>query len=81
MKGINVVVSPISVWSMMAAMSEGAGGDTRSQILGSLGYKSNDTRPSDVFKAVAPHILVRTNTIILETMNAIFHQEKAVSTE
>ncbi|KAJ8708797.1 hypothetical protein PYW08_010179 [Mythimna loreyi] len=71
--GENFIMSPITVWSVLAVIAEGAGGTTRNEINNVLRLsvrQRNFTRTG--FKNITQWLQVNTNTVKLAKVNAIF---------
>lgn len=75
--GQNMIMSPITVWTALAVISEGASGNTRYEINYALRIKTrnrNATRTN--FRNIAQWLKVNTNTVELAQLNAIFVDEQ-----
>lgn len=69
----NFIMSPITVWSAMAVIAEGASGDTRNEINNALRLSlrvRDGTRLG--FRNITQWLQVNTNTVKLAKINAIF---------
>ncbi|XP_026316038.1 serine protease inhibitor 77Ba-like [Hyposmocoma kahamanoa] len=69
----NLILSPITVWTVLAVISEGASGETANEIYNVIRISSrhkNSTRHA--FKEIYPWLQVNTNTVQLSKVNAIF---------
>lgn len=72
-KGNNLILSPITVWTVLAVISEGASGNTQTQINNALrvSSKQRDVIRSD-FQEIFKWLQVNTSTVELAKVNAIF---------
>ncbi|KAJ8708440.1 hypothetical protein PYW07_010565 [Mythimna separata] len=71
--GQNFIMSPITVWSVLAVIAEGAAGNTRNEInnLLRLSVRNRDSTRTG-FKNITQWLQVNTNTVKLAKVNAIF---------
>lgn len=73
----NLILSPVTVWTVLAVISEGASGDTARQLNTALrisSKKTNLTRHG--FNEIYQWLQVNTNTIQLAKVNAIFMDQQ-----
>lgn len=69
----NLIISPFTVWTVLAVISEGAAGRTRIEINNALRITSRTTEITRRhFADIAQWLQVKTNTIELAKFNAIF---------
>lgn len=66
----NLIISPITVWTTLAVISEGASGHTRMQINNAIRvlYK-NRVRTRTDYKSIAQYLVVNTSTVDLAKAN------------
>lgn len=69
----NIITSPLTVWSLLAALAEGASGETLHQLLKHLRIKKIDRENTrHQYAELAKHLIVNTSTISLERNSALF---------
>ncbi|XP_026748577.1 serine protease inhibitor 77Ba-like [Galleria mellonella] len=69
----NLIVSPITVWSVLAVISEGASHTTLAQIHKAIRLSlKNRESTRNQFRNIAQYLLVNTKTVELAKINAIF---------
>ncbi|XP_059054492.1 serine protease inhibitor 77Ba-like [Achroia grisella] len=69
----NFIMSPITVWSVLAVIAEGASSLTLAQIHKAIRLSlKNRENTRNQFRNVAQHLLVNTKTVELAKINAIF---------
>lgn len=71
--GQNFIMSPITVWSALAVIAEGAAGNTRNQINNvlRLSYRNQESTQTG-FRNITQWLQVNTKTVKLAKINAIF---------
>jgi serine protease inhibitor len=75
----NLVLSPFTVWTVLAVTSEGATGNTLNQINNVIRLTvSNRDRVRSEYKSIAQWLQVKTNSIELAKINAMFVDENAL---
>lgn len=68
----NLIMSPITVWTVLAVIAEGASGNTRRQINHALRLQAKHTNVTrSEFQKISEWLRVNTNTIELAKINAI----------
>jgi serine protease inhibitor len=67
-----VVLSPFSVWAMLTVLSEGANGLTFAELARALRHPKDRSILSKAFRSFSEAFTVKTETVELETTNAIF---------
>ncbi|XP_049881050.1 serine protease inhibitor 77Ba-like [Pectinophora gossypiella] len=82
-KGVNLILSPITVWTVLAVISEGASGNTVAQINNALRISSKHrTAVRTGFQTIYEYLQVNTTTVELAKVNAIFmDQRKLLQTD
>ncbi|KAI5631597.1 serpin (serine protease inhibitor) domain-containing protein [Phthorimaea operculella] len=82
-KGLNLIMSPITVWTVLAVISEGATGHTASQINHALRISPKHRNATRVgFQSIYEWLQVNTSTVELAKVNAIFmDQTKLVQSD
>ncbi|XP_063634567.1 serine protease inhibitor 77Ba-like [Cydia splendana] len=68
----NLILSPITAWTVLAVTSEGALGSTRTQLVSALRIKRNRTVTRHDFQEIARWLVVNTTTVHLAKFNGIF---------
>lgn len=73
----NLILSPITVWTVLAVTAEGANGNTLAQINNALRIKARnrDTTRAE-FGNIARYLIANTGTIELAKINAMFVDEQ-----
>lgn len=72
-EGQNFIMSPITVWNVLAIIAEGASGQTRDEIYNAIRWnskQSNATRAQ--FKNITQWLKVKTDTVELAKVNTMF---------
>lgn len=70
--GQNMIISPITVWTALAVISEGAAENTKREITRALRLSRNKNANRMNFGAIAQWLRVKTNTVELAKFNGIF---------
>lgn len=71
--GQNFIMSPITVWSVLAVIAEGASGDTRNEINNALRLSARNKEGTRLgFRNITQWLQVNTGTVQLAKINAIF---------
>lgn len=71
--GQNFIMSPITVWSVLAVIAEGAAGNTRNQINNVIRVSVKDKESTRTgFKNITQWLQVNTQTVKLAKINGIF---------
>lgn len=68
----NLIVSPITVWTTLAVIAEGAGGRTFLQIANITRLPKNVNRMRNSLQNIFKYLLVNTSTVELDQMNSLF---------
>lgn len=72
-EGDNFIMSPITVWSVLAVIAEGAAGDTRNEINNVLRLSARNKESTRTgFRNITQWLQVNTGTVKLAKINAIF---------
>ncbi|KAF9415080.1 hypothetical protein HW555_007170 [Spodoptera exigua] len=72
-EGDNFIMSPITVWSVLAVIAEGASGDTRNEINNVLRLSARTKESTRTgFRNITQWLQVNTGTVKLAKINAIF---------
>lgn len=75
-QGTNLILSPITVWTVLAVIAEGASGDTAAQINTAIRISNrNKNFTQQGFKDIYQWLNVNTNTVELAKVNAIFIEQ------
>jgi serine protease inhibitor len=78
-RATNLIISPFTVWSVLAVTSEGATGPTLSQINNVIRLTvSNRDRVRSEYKSIAQHLQVKTKAVELAKVNAMFVDENSL---
>lgn len=80
--GRNLIMSPFTVWTALAVISEGASGNTRMEINYALRIKArnrNVTRKN--FSDISQWLQVNTNTVDLAKVNVLFVDDQRLPSE
>ncbi|CAK1589554.1 unnamed protein product [Parnassius mnemosyne] len=73
----NLVMSPFTVWTVLAVIAEGASGDTLKQISHAIRIAPRmRAKTREDFRRIAQWLQVNTSTVDLEKFNAIFVDEQ-----
>ncbi|XP_014369649.2 serine protease inhibitor 77Ba [Papilio machaon] len=73
----NLVMSPFTLWTVLAVIAEGASGETLKQISRAIRVSPKlRAKTREDFRNIAQWLLVNTSTVDLEKFNAIFVDEK-----
>lgn len=71
--GQNFIMSPITVWNVLAVIAEGAYGQTRDEIVRAIRWNSKQSNISrDSFKEIIKWLKVNTDTVQLAKFNTMF---------
>lgn len=70
--GQNMIISPFTVWTVLAVISEGAADNTKTEILKAIRLSRNKYVTRTNFLDIAKWLLVKTNTVDLAKFNGIF---------
>ncbi|GBP82048.1 Serine protease inhibitor 77Ba [Eumeta japonica] len=73
----NMVLSPITVWTILAVTAEGADLTTRNEIRYAARIPRNKTRTHREFQEIFRYLVVNTTTVELAKMNALFADVKS----
>lgn len=74
--GQNFIMSPFTVWNVLAVIAEGATGETKNEIVNAIRWNphsGNNTRNS--FKSITQWLKVNTDTVQLAKVNTMFVNE------
>ena len=72
----NFVISPLSVWTMLTVLSEGAEGETLAELKNTLRHQSNRIGFGPVYKLIERAFIVNTSTVELASTNRFFVDQK-----
>lgn len=67
----NIIMSPLTIWTALAAIAEGAQGDTKHQISSAIRWRMRIDRPNN-YKEISQWLKVNTNTFKLSKINTMF---------
>lgn len=67
----NIIMSPLTIWTALAAIAEGAQGDTKHQISSAIRWRMRIDGPND-YKEISQWLKVNTNTFKLSKINTMF---------
>ncbi|KOB74872.1 Serpin-4 [Operophtera brumata] len=70
--GQNMIISPITVWTALAVIAEGASDDTKTEIIRALRLSRNQTATRENFGDIAKWLTVNTKTVEIAKFNGIF---------
>lgn len=67
----NIIMSPLTIWTALAAIAEGAQGDTKHQISSAIRWRMRIDSPNN-YKEISQWLKVNTNTFKLSKINTMF---------
>lgn len=77
-RGQNLIISPITVWTVLAVIAEGATDDTLRQISGAIRVlPKTKERVKKEYQEIAQWLQVNTTTVELQKFNALFVDERS----
>ncbi|CAG9568581.1 unnamed protein product [Danaus chrysippus] len=72
-EGTNLIISPITVWTSLAVVSEGAHGNTKKELRSALRISSKKANEiKEDYQKIIKYLTVKTDTIVLNKFNALF---------
>lgn len=73
----NFIISPLSVWTMLTVLSEGAGGETLNELKQVLRLPANNRNGyGAIYKLIESAFIVNTPTVELASTNRFFIDSK-----
>ncbi|VVC99394.1 unnamed protein product [Leptidea sinapis] len=78
-RNTNLIISPVTVWTILAVISEGAEGNTQKEICGAIRTTPKlQTIIRNDFRNIAQYLQVNTSTVELKKLNIMFINKKNV---